>query len=1128
MRVLRKITVIFSLVLLFLLSFFAYASADGAQEEARGILVASKNFEELELGPLVNNVGGMIIYDPTNSGPRMGEYTVCSSDDGNHYVTQRYGAECYDTYPPYIEVAYGNSASVKSSAEGYYLQPAKYPLSRVKYYTLELDIMMPTGELTSGFDICPVFISYTNEENKSKTIYSSSPASAKINFSNGEDGSFVITSGRGQKASFTAKVGEWKHITYILEMDLSENLDSSSLLSSYNFTRSKLHVYVDGTLMFTVENSLASITGMDSLSSYHNRSAEYAALREFRINFPKTVRDDDNENQICAFDNVNLTVYDKSYTGSYTDVLAAHYNENYKKPDITSVATVDGKRYTTFDEAFKNLVEGSELVLRKDFTGEYTPSVAHTVTVGEHSFNYDVGSYYIDEIDENGNITFRPPTEDELVTLKWYGLNGEIIHTDENFVRGKTVTPPKAPCIRSNGWYDADYAWGYSNSTYAEDFVITEDTEFYPVLTEIRGNMSAAMYTVRPLGSIDVLLYLESETERPDGISALTLSIGDKKILPFDKVAELNDVGNYAVYDLGLFALGSLSADTKTVTVKFDVTLPMGEKRAVGTALDINVLDYVESVMSSPEYNTAHVTVSSLVNYIAAAAELINGELDDRTAYLVKAFGSLGTLQSGVNVPTGSSNPGTLNSYISSISFAPDALIPGYRLIFKEGTRVKNISYSVAGHYDACSDFYSNEASNYSISDSAISFFGGSEFIKEAIISDIPMFNATVPVNITLTLEDGTSVSGSYDIGKYYQSIKSGALKSDGVTTYTAEEAEAYKKFTEAFVAFASVAEKYAFPTGSTTVKDKAKHFIIKYRDYGAVGDGITDDFAAIKAAHSFANSLVDNGYINVTVVGEEDHVYYIGAGNITKEADAIIIRTDTDWTGARFIIDDSALVAGSTERTLHIFNVASEYVLRTVNSGADNAAGTALAEINGNGGIRAESTPTLALGLGYPAVLTVRGLYGTDIVTDTVSVDSKGRVLTPFTKDFTSVSSVEIYRSDNRKVTVSGGEFVTLLGTEKTSTSAYKRGILISRSGTTVTDLTHCISGVTKNSAKYSDFIEIANACNVEVSSSALCLDPIYLSTAENECEILVNGAVKVRITDIVKSELPEDDTED
>lgn len=76
-------------------------------------------------------------------------------------------------------------------------------------------------------------------------------------------------------------------------------------------------------------------------------------------------------------------------------------------------------------------------------------------------------------------------------------------------------------------------------------------------------------------------------------------------------------------------------------------------------------------------------------------------------------------------------------------------------------------------------------------------------------------------------------------------------------------------------------------------------HYVY-YRDFGAKGDGKTDDFNAIVAAHAYANA--NNAPTNKCVVkADPDATYYIGDANKTKEA---IVRTDTDWGDAKFIID--------------------------------------------------------------------------------------------------------------------------------------------------------------------------------------------------------------------------------
>ncbi|MBE6560744.1 MAG: hypothetical protein E7662_06435 [Ruminococcaceae bacterium] len=68
----------------------------------------------------------------------------------------------------------------------------------------------------------------------------------------------------------------------------------------------------------------------------------------------------------------------------------------------------------------------------------------------------------------------------------------------------------------------------------------------------------------------------------------------------------------------------------------------------------------------------------------------------------------------------------------------------------------------------------------------------------------------------------------------------------------------------------------------------------VLYSAFGARGDGAADDFDAIIAAHAYANEH------DLPVKADEGAVYYIGAA--PKSA---VIGTDTDWTGAKFIIDD-------------------------------------------------------------------------------------------------------------------------------------------------------------------------------------------------------------------------------
>ena len=85
----------------------------------------------------------------------------------------------------------------------------------------------------------------------------------------------------------------------------------------------------------------------------------------------------------------------------------------------------------------------------------------------------------------------------------------------------------------------------------------------------------------------------------------------------------------------------------------------------------------------------------------------------------------------------------------------------------------------------------------------------------------------------------------------------------------------------------------------------------LTYEEYGAVGDGVTDDMEALCRTHKAANEL------NLPVKAKDGATYYIGKKNLTIE-----IQTDTDFGTAKFIIDDREL----ENIQASIINVTSAY----------------------------------------------------------------------------------------------------------------------------------------------------------------------------------------------------------
>ena len=86
----------------------------------------------------------------------------------------------------------------------------------------------------------------------------------------------------------------------------------------------------------------------------------------------------------------------------------------------------------------------------------------------------------------------------------------------------------------------------------------------------------------------------------------------------------------------------------------------------------------------------------------------------------------------------------------------------------------------------------------------------------------------------------------------------------------------------------------------------------VTYEEFGAVGDGVTDDYAAICKAHDYANEA------GLPVKANDNATYYILNPIIDGAMRSAIIKTDVDWGGAKFIIDDSEICLDNPERKWH------------------------------------------------------------------------------------------------------------------------------------------------------------------------------------------------------------------
>ncbi len=241
----------------------------------------------------------------------------------------------------------------------------------------------------------------------------------------------------------------------------------------------------------------------------------------------------------------------------------------------------------------------------------------------------------------------------------------------------------------------------------------------------------------------------------------------------------------------------------------------------------------------------------------------------------------------------------------------------------------------------------------------------------------------------------------------------------------------------------------------------------VTYSDFGAKGDGITDDFRAFVRTHEYANENA------LPVKAEAGKTYLLHDSLWDGEIHSVSIKTDTDWTGATIINDDSDIGGKNPENDKRyladLFKIENYHPTVLV---ADEY----LEAINATGGIKAGKTKKIDTGLGYPAMLIIFNeekkhfiRYGGNedsgaAEKELVIVDKDGNIdpTTPMLFDFEKVTSIRAYRIDIPTLTLEGGTFITRSCRINMWPSwAYmNRGFGIVRPHTHIKNLVHKIEG--------------------------------------------------------------------
>lgn len=279
------------------------------------------------------------------------------------------------------------------------------------------------------------------------------------------------------------------------------------------------------------------------------------------------------------------------------------------------------------------------------------------------------------------------------------------------------------------------------------------------------------------------------------------------------------------------------------------------------------------------------------------------------------------------------------------------------------------------------------------------------------------------------------------------------------------------------------------------------KHYLT-YEEFGAVGDGVTDDSAAIASCHAEANK------IGVAVRARDGAKYYIGGKDISA-----IIKTDVNFGTAQFIIDDTHLE--NTES--RVFVVASDYEgyeldLTKLLSKDEKI----ILPHEGEAFVRIYDENHkcyIRKGLNQNA-----GVPKSDIFI----VNKDGRIETDLDWTYESATKCEARRLDERSITISGGIFTTIANQAESKYNYHYRGFEINRDRVTISGLTHYVIGEIDHGAPYDGFFWVSHCAEVTIKDCLLSPHRTYQTPSVQNPEKFVSmGSYDIILLATVRTSL-------
>lgn len=614
-----------------------------------------------------------------------------------------------------------------------------------------------------------------------------------------------------------------------------------------------------------------------------------------------------------------------------------------------------------------------------------------------------------------GFVVGEPPLKSFNVI--WYKEDGHTVILIQSVVEGTVgVFAPAYVPGDNNGWYKTGFeGWttvnGSSSKVDLATFVVTGDSSFYPAIkadATPTPYLSGAEYNLTLTGNITINFYLPST---PEGVNVIGVYDEGGNLISYKGVITPDGVYHrmYVINTVGATELTTANKLRVVFTVEYN-----GELVELTQNITISPIKYAKAILADSEKQNptqtaaTHTLIADMIRYSNTLAKTVKGATDTELDALLDKYSDLcSALPSANDFAEYTTSVANLKGYISTISFEVSEYQPRWVFTFKDTMKVVDVKITLDGYYELPDENGYNFGSlTYELDTEESKYSAG--YVTTAYMESIPMYNIDRVITISVTTEDGKTVSGTYSLNTYYANVNAEGETLEGV-----------REFLKAFRAFGITSAGYRYAdgikqagaakedfftcdhkaTGSWTSASgrycsDCKTYVFAYADYVAnlsstyggklyssrdeALAGKVNSYTVIDYCHYMANSKYTAG--NKVGVYAGNHTYYIGeAIDCNGKTDEITVMTDTCWSGAYFVVDDSPFFETDATFKKSIFgiragNVAAPNGTKYTNSGVDITEKIATA-LDTQAGERILTTSTTNIGWssGMPMLILIK-----------------------------------------------------------------------------------------------------------------------------------------------------------